>query len=336
MGESIGKILFGDCFECSYLSENQRDLEVALSSNYYIVFDNLDSGVRGAYLNDLCTAATGGVVKTRKLYTDRDEVTTKPRIFIVVTTREPKFKRDDFVDRLLLFNTEKVKNPKSRNFLLNELKKNRNNIWAEFLINLNSIVKLLKQKSEWNLPCILRIADWELLSRKIHSQESVKNFVGILRKMIREKSKFSLEDDPLYILLRNIIYERGEVICEEPAATLYSRLKDEAEHLKLQKEFERKYKSSISLGKKLKNLEEELSFDFDFTIDKSSRGRTNLYTINKKVNVPERDEVNGPNDMDVYEAEERAAIMEINGGMPREEAEKEALRHIEKGKMVRW
>ena len=38
----IGKMLFGNSFLPSPLSDNRRDFQVALAKNYYVVFDNLD------------------------------------------------------------------------------------------------------------------------------------------------------------------------------------------------------------------------------------------------------------------------------------------------------
>ena len=42
---SVGKIIFGDRFEPSRISNNQNDLEVVLGGNYYVVFDNVDSSL---------------------------------------------------------------------------------------------------------------------------------------------------------------------------------------------------------------------------------------------------------------------------------------------------
>jgi len=204
---SIGKILFGDSFLASHLSDSLRDFKVALSENYYAVFDNLDSNIN-TFLDAFCAAATGAEISSRKLFTDRQEIKTKPHVFIVVTSRDPKFRRDDMVDRLLLFNTEAVKNPRSRSALFRELRENRGKILAEVLVNLNSIIKLLRKKADWNPPGIFRIADWELFGKKIHSEKTMDYFISLLEKMNKEKSKFGLEEDPLYILLKYIVHEQ--------------------------------------------------------------------------------------------------------------------------------
>lgn len=276
----IGKILFGNSFFPCHLPENRRDLQVILSENYYTVFDNLDSNISGAFLNDLCTAATGGEISTRKLYTNREEIKTVPRIFTVLTSREPKFRRDDFVDRLLLFNTEKVKSPQSRTFLNNKITDNREKILKEILVNLNSIVKLLKQRARWNPPGNFRLADWELFGKKIHSDENRNYFIRLLEKMNKEKTKFGLEEDPLYLILKNIIYELGRTIDNKSASELYELLEEWAFSLKIN-DFTKRYRGPISLGIRLSNIKEELCEEFDFYTTKS-HGNVKLYNFSRK------------------------------------------------------
>ncbi len=276
---SIGKILFGDSFLPSHLSDSPRDFKVTLSENYYAVFDNLDSNIN-TFLDAFCAAATGAEISSRKLFTDREEIKTKPRVFIVITSRDPKFRRDDMVDRLLLFNTEAVKNPRSRSALFKDLRENREKILAEVLGNLNSIIKLLRKKADWNPPGIFRIADWELVGRKIHSEKAINYFVSLLEKMNKEKCKFGLEEDPLYILLKIMVYELKKEIVDKSASELYEELEMAADNHRM-KDFSRRYKSSMSMARRLSNIKEELNNDFDFDIFET-RGRIKLYSFKEK------------------------------------------------------
>lgn len=310
---SIGKILFGKNFQPDILSENRRDFHVTLCENYYVVFDNLDSGIKPQQLNDLCISATGGEISYRKLYSNSDEVKATPHVFIVVTTREPKFKRDDFVDRLLLFNTEKIRRPVNRSSLNQEISDNREQIWGELLINLNGIVKMLKQSSRWKISCVFRIADWEVFGRKVHSKESRGYFVDLLKKMNKEKNKFSLEDDPLYILLWNIVYDHDEDIEEFSASNLYEKINKVAEDCKMEREFVNRYRSPMSLSKRIINIKEELCDEFDLKITKAPHGKINLYSIRQRSIKDEE-----------YAIEERVAIMEHDGGLSKGEAEQAA------------
>lgn len=277
---AIGRVFFGDSFFPNHLSASLRDFNVLLSENSYVVFDNLDSSIY-QFMDAFCAAATGAEISSRKLFTDREEIKLKPHVFIVITSREPKFRRDDFVDRLILLNTELVRQPMSRSALFGELSENRDIMMTEVLVNLNSIIMHLKRKSSWNPPCEFRIADWELFGRKVHNQRGGGGFVDILKKMNREKSKFGLEEDPLYLLLHHEIYGgRPSSISDKSTSELFEMLVGLADTLKI-KDFSKRYKNSISLGRRLTNIKEELKEEFDFQV-RVGRMRQKHYSIGAK------------------------------------------------------
>ena len=168
----------------------------------------------------------------------------------------------------------------SRSVLYKELLQNRNEIWTEILVNLNAIIKLMKNKIHWNPSGIFRIADWELFGRKIHSKENQSYFISLLKKMNKEKNKFGLEDDLLYILLRQIVVEERREINDESASDLYTILEEKAESTKI-KDFHRRYKSPRSMAKRLANIKEELSEEFYIEI-LEERSRVKKYSFKAK------------------------------------------------------
>jgi len=230
---SIGKILFGDKFEACHFPENTDDLKTALGRNHYLVFDNVDGYIKDDVSNVLCVAATGGTVTKRKLYTDSDEVRYTPDCFFAITSREPKFKRDDLVSRLLLFNTEKIENPISRSALFRSLLENRNAIMTEVLVNLNSIVKVLRLWKNYEPRCVSRIADWEVFGLKMCGFAARFIFRLVMEMMNEKKDKFAIDEDPLYLILVRIVYENGEELKEVPSSDLYSRFLEEGGKMKL-------------------------------------------------------------------------------------------------------
>jgi len=284
LATASGKLFFGPSFLSSALPENRRDVQVALSSNHLLIFDNLDAKVPGDILNDLCIAATSGEMQYRKLYTDHELIKAVPRVFLAITSREPKFKRDDFVDRLIIFNTQKVRRPKSKQALFAGITKNRDAIMSEILHNLNSILRLLKAKRDLDVECVFRMADWELFGRKIHSEEGVGRFIALLEKMNLEKYKFALEDDDLYILLKNLCCEQKKDVAGS-ASEIYCQLSDAAEALKMA-DFKRKYKSSMAFAKRIENIRDELEDEFEVKSWKA-HGNVIVYSIKTLQNLSE-------------------------------------------------
>jgi len=262
---SIGKILFGDNFQSRNVPDDLKDLTTIMGENYYMVFDNLDHYMKYKMIDAICNSATGIEIERRKLYTDHDVIKIRPRIFLAITTREAKFKRDDLVSRLLLFYTSKINRPISRAYLFKRIRENRDKIMAEVLINLNSIVKLLKILKHFVPNCITRIADWEMFGRKVAPGFPwAFMFKGIFEKLNAEKDKFGLEDDYLYLLLNDIVYVKGQSLLDYSARGLYRLLAEEAERAKIA-EFQKIYKGPVSLGKRINHIREELGSVFNFS-----------------------------------------------------------------------
>jgi hypothetical protein len=287
---SIGKILFGERYESCHFPENTDDLKTTLGRNYYLMFDNLDQYISDDKSNILCVAATGGTVTKRKLYTDSDEARYTPHCFLVITSRAPKFKRDDLVSRLLLFNTQKIGKPKSRSALFGTLLAARNAIMTEVLTNLNTVVKILKHHKDFEPRCISRIADWEVFGRKACGFPARFTFRLVLQMMNEKKDKFAIEDDYLYLILTRIVYEKGRDLIEKSPSELYSILFEEAKDMKLSlQDFQRRYKNSRSVGQRLAEIKEELGRELEVEIYKHPGGQR-TYTFMKKIIEVDTDE----------------------------------------------
>lgn len=282
IAESIGKILFGSRFKCSTLPDDLKDLRVILSGNYYLAFDNVDHYVSRRLINELCSALTGVVDRKRRLYTDREEVRLNYHNFMAVTTREAKFRHDDFVTRLLIFKTKKIGDARrSRHNLHEELYQNRNRILTEVLLNLKYIIQALSRLRDYSPYVPERIADWGLFGMKIVPRDIWSLwFRQILGRMKEVKEEFVLEDDPMFILLNVIVNEENRSFEEVTAADIHHELLDKAETLKMN-DYRRRYSSPISLAKRINNVEDELKRYFDF---ESYRLLKNIshYTIKSK------------------------------------------------------
>lgn len=283
LASSIGKIFFGDRYESTGLPKSPHDLAVVMEKRPYLVIDNLDSYLKSEMLNLLCAVATGVTEANRALYTDKDMIWFTPRCFLAITSREPKFNRDDFVSRLLVFNMQKIDNPLSRSELVDSLLQNRSAIMTEALENLNSIVKILLLQEDRKLcagkswqptPCYSRLADWETFGRKICGPSTRDKFTSTIQSMNQTKDEFVLEDDYLYQVLSYAVYEDEQVVRDLSAQELYSRLVETSENMKMEG-FAKHYRNARSMAKHLANIVGELKQKFEVDIiEKSGRRRT--------------------------------------------------------------
>lgn len=259
----VGQWLFGQRFNVQSIG-GEDDFIATITHNYFAVFDNVDTYQK--WLNDrLAQAATGQRIEKRELYTTNRLVRYFPRCFLSLNSREPKFKRPDVVDRLLLFRVQRLEKFQSESRLLGKIDKSRNEIWSEMLIDLNQIVAALKDDDEPFLSQH-RMADWAELGWRIaKTQNAGDYFVELLEKMDREQSEFVLEDNPVYQCLEGLLLEKGKLI-DMSSAELYKLFKEYAE----KDDIDFTFKSTRSLGKHLRSILTDLKEFFKITEDKKN------------------------------------------------------------------
>jgi hypothetical protein len=260
-----GQLLFGRHFDVQGVNE-EDDFIATITHNYFAVFDNVDT--YKDWLNDrLAQTATGQRIEKRELYTTNRLVRYYPRCFLSLNSREPKFKRPDVVDRLLLFRVQRLEQFSSEARLLGEIHKYRNEIWSEMLIDLNQIIAALKADDETFLSQH-RMADWAELGWRIAKTQSAGDyFVELLEKMDKEQSIFVLEEDPIYLSLDiwlGIPKNNGR---EVTASTLYNEFQIIAEQEKMSFTF----KNAKSFGIHLQNILSDLKEFFDVEAVKKER-----------------------------------------------------------------
>ena len=262
---SIGVWFFGQRFNVQGIG-GEDDFIATITHNYFAVFDNVDA--YKDWLNDrLAQAATGQRIEKRELYTTNRLVRYYPRCFLSLNSREPKFKRPDVVDRLLLFRVQRLEKFVSESRLIGEIQKYRNELWTEMLIDLNQIVAALKEDNEPFLSQH-RMADWAELGWRIaKTQDAGDYFVQLLEKMNREQSQFVLEEDPIFLCLDIWVNKPGNQGRQVTASTLYYDFQIIAEQEKISFTF----KSAKSFGRRLHSILSNLEEFFNVEAKKTDR-----------------------------------------------------------------
>lgn len=246
----IGNWLFGKDFNVSTLSKDKEDSFIsAISSQYFVAYDNVDGKI--GWLNDrLATASTGQLIQLRKLYTTNEMLTFYPRCFLSLTSRTPKFKRDDVTDRLLIFKMKRFEKFTSERELIAEILAYRNHLWTEWLNNLNVIISSLKRENESHVSSF-RMADFADFALKVSRCLGKEAYAqAIFDKMSREQSEFLLEDNPISQALTFWLDVKDNLGREIKSADLYQELKDAA----LREEISFPIENVYSFGHRMKNI----------------------------------------------------------------------------------
>jgi hypothetical protein len=235
--EMIGVILFGKDFRLKPKPANETDLQDNAIAQYIYVIDNFDG--KAAHLLDILAAiATRMGICKRKLYTDNEMIHLDPKAFMMITSRTPYFNRDDISDRMLLFRVDRIKKFTSGSNIIRNILKHRDLIWRVILDRLCLIVAKLERTMDQDLASTkFRIADFaNLLFRFAMRFDDIDSETGwdpnevynILEKMVGLQSKFTLEDNSVFLALEEKLNECPDGF-EMNTTDLFKEMKEIAE-----------------------------------------------------------------------------------------------------------
>lgn len=150
LGRRLGLILYGRSFQVgSFRSDpsGEDDFVAAITARRFVVFDNADANIR--WLPDhLARLATGADIEKRELYTTNDLISYSLDCMLAITSRDPRWKRDDVVRRLLPIRMETIRGSKRPEKLLQgEIVNGREAIWGALLTLLNQVVASIRTRS---------------------------------------------------------------------------------------------------------------------------------------------------------------------------------------------
>jgi hypothetical protein len=300
---AIGKIMLGGNFKGETLPHDARSLKQVLGEHYYYEIDNLDSRVPLDMCDVLAGTSTGAGSEERTLGENRGSVFIDTHCFVAITSREPKFKRPDVVERLLVFRMGKIGEEETLSpaWMERTLLERRDAIMAEVVSNLNSIVSILNRWRDWErekgpdyMPPgnIFRIADWEEFGRKVGTFGSRLRFRMALEALMAEKAVMTVDEDPLYQVASHIAFGGGGEqggLRNLPAQPFYKRMKYAALDMEMT-DFKDAYPSALSLARRLPHIAEAMSERLYVGIRTIGTGTNakKLYTILRPEQEPVR------------------------------------------------
>lgn len=268
-----GTLFCGPQFDVTGLSRDREDAFVAAVSNRVIVgLDNADSRI--PWLEDsLATYATGLRYRLRRLYTTNEEVSYQPRAILMLSSRDPHFRRPDVAERLLPLHFRRPDAYQPESVLFGGLIEWRGQILGELLSRAGAIADSL---AGVKLPALrFRMADFAAFGwsvAKLAGQED--EWSGLLQKLERGQVEFASEGDSLVMVLRTILELKG-VIGPIDVGSLYKDCAALAESEALP--FAR---SAQGFGKHLTNMRRVIEIELNAVVtDERGAGNRRFVTI---------------------------------------------------------
>ena len=277
-GKSMSCQMFGwfltGCkdFKVSVVS-SKEDFMLSVSKYPFFTLDNVDSPDR--WMKDAFAQASTGISrKTRKLYSNADEVTHTPISFLAITTRDPfHFFRDDVVDRSLIFTVDRYTDFIPEEALYDPIFRYYDTIWSEFIDNLNKIVKKLREDPVKNKSSKHRMATWSLFAGNIWDALGIGGDVDeMLSQVDFERTRIVLNNNPIFSALKDWLMREQSEVTEWIDATELYRILSEGNH-----PFAKDVETPIKLGRIIGNIEKELKAQYGMVRRKNSHTKAHEY-----------------------------------------------------------
>jgi len=252
----IYSLLYGRSKSVNSLT-TPEDFDHAVSHDPLVVFDNVDTFT--PWLPDkLALSASTSDLTKRKLYTDNDTSTLKRHALIGLTAHNPKFRREDIVDRLLLLNFKRLEVFKPEADILDKIAQTRDALWSGIARDIQKVLST-PYPTESEVPAF-RISDFARaglwIARALNFEADFRSALAI---NIKEQVAYNMEEegmliDALQAWLRHNKERQWKWIT---VSRLHSDLM-----LIAPEEFARTYPRSLTLGRKLWSLHDTLKTVF--------------------------------------------------------------------------
>jgi hypothetical protein len=267
LATTIGKIIFGPDFVQTSWPDSDDSLKTILAEERYVVLDDVKR-IPQDMKSTLDSYSTGRPKIGKREPYKKTLQKGVPRCFFAITAIEMKGWDDSFMRRVLLFNTKGLSKVTEPDLMWRPLREKRNHIMTEVLVNLNSVVAMLKMYADYSTENPSTItATWSSFGQKVTSWFGSRQlFRSTLLKLVNKKQDVLLDDDPIWWVLHYCLFERrmepgdeggGQDIEPMTTQALHTFLLTVAEAMKL-REFQNQYKDAISLGRKLVAVKDEL------------------------------------------------------------------------------
>jgi len=197
------QIFYWELATISNIPPKVDDLQVVLQNDYINVFDNVDNKLSDTKIDILCSVATGIAIKARKLYSNLELVNTKINAFLWLTSRTPKFVRDDLMDRSIIINLDRrINSFTSSQSSKDKYLKNRDEIMTLMCYDLQNLLWKLEDYKDYVTK--FRMSDFSnfLLNLNKDKEEYVNN---LFENLTVNQQRLVNNDDDLLILLNYII-----------------------------------------------------------------------------------------------------------------------------------
>lgn len=248
-----------------------------VSVDAFVVFDGVDSHV--PWLADrLSTSAAASDFVKRKLYTDADTATQRRNALIGISAHNPRFGREDVVDRMIMLNFARFDEFLDETPIFMRIVKHRNRIWGSIVRDLQKVLGTPMPRAD-EAPQ-MRVLDFSIIGLRIAravGQEA--QFIRAVTKVKGAQTRFNLSEEDLLVE----IIQKWHANPTRKSNQEYAPGRLWEEFSTYDDNFARTYKTPSIFSRKLWTMAESLKSVFDVTYRIDGQTGTRRWTIEPKL-----------------------------------------------------
>lgn len=254
--KKVYRLLYGRFRQLSTL-KTEENFDTETINFPFVAYDGVDTYER--WLPDALSQAAGITeVNKRRLYTDVDTISQRRQALLMLTTHNPKFTREDVVDRLIIIMLKRLPRWLPEVILLEEVSCARNALWADIVRDVQAVLAT-PMPSPADAPQF-RIEDYALYGMWFSRAAGLDGaFTSAINKLIGSQKGMNLETDQLLVDTIKRWFKNQNEHNHAPAFKQQTVLWNEWQACAADPlTFQKAYRNALYLGRKLTTLQDSL------------------------------------------------------------------------------
>jgi hypothetical protein len=266
----------------------QQEFDYAMSVDPLLVLDNVDTWER--WLPDRIARAAGvSELTRRKLYTDTDTVTIRLQAFLGITAHNPKFGREDVLDRFIMITLERIQTFQDETAIVQNILTNRDIYWGQIALDVQRVLR--EPDPPTHTVAQFRVQDFSRFGQRIANALGFADaFHSAITTMVDQQKGFVLDEDSILVSLidhyiKSPRYKSTLTEYLTPAKLwgIFDLLGGP------DKSFAKQYGNSVKLGRKLWAMQDALKqrFTVEWRFDAKQKTKVWRFMEKEALEVPD-------------------------------------------------
>lgn len=193
----VYRLLYGEHRAVSGIGTPQQ-FDYGMASDPLLVIDNVDTWER--WLPDRIARAAGiSEITSRKLYTDLDVVRLRLTAFLGITAHNPKFGREDVLDRFIMITLERISgNRRDETKMLQDITDKRDKYWGQIARDVQRVLN--EPDAPDHTVAQFRVQDFSKIGQRIaNALGFATDFHSAITTMVDQQKGFVLDEDSVLV-----------------------------------------------------------------------------------------------------------------------------------------